>query len=311
MLKMGRLSLKDVCKVVKMNVQHAKSVLRGERVMKKEVTSQDKLKILIADDLEDAVEQLKGWIRSYWPDVDLHVAQTPEAAVALACGEQIENLILDLNFGARHESGVVIARRVMEARRRTPEIPTRLVFRTAHADNEGYLRQIERLVSDEKLKPTAWGFLDKGSIPKRIALNAFEQVFIYEIPHTDVFNERFRQPPSRQLSSLEYTVLVYTCLGVTNFGIGWLLRFSDKKVERIIQGIAEKLKVPSRDQEARKPALIERRMRLYYVAVIQGLINKDLLREEDETLRDKVKEEIKGLAEESVKVSIDREWQDQ
>jgi DNA-binding NarL/FixJ family response regulator len=276
--------------------------------MNKEAASKGKLKILIADDLDDAVEQLKGWILSYWPDVELHVAQTPEAAVALACEQQIENLILDLNFGTKHESGIVIARRVMEARRSTPAIPTHLVFRTAHADDAGYLRQIEQLVSDENLKPTAWGFLDKGSIPRRIALNAFEQVFIYEIPHTDVFSERLRQSPFRQLSSLEYTVLVYTCLGVTNFGIGWLLRFSDKTVERVIQGIAEKLKVPSRNQEARKPALIERRMRLYYMAVIQGLINKDLLREEDEALRCKVKEEIKGLAEESVKVSIDREW---
>ena len=114
-------------------------------------------------------------------------------------------------------------------------------------------------------------------------------MFIYGIPHTDVFNERLRQPPFRQLSSLEYTVLVYTCLGVTNFGIGWLLKFSDKKVERIIQGIEGKLKVPSGDQEAKKPALFGRRMRLYYVAVIQGLINNDLLREEDETLRRKVK----------------------
>jgi hypothetical protein len=69
--------------------------------------------------------------------------------------------------------------------------------------------------------------------------------------------------------------------------------------------------VPSQDQEAKKPALIERRMRLYYMAVIQGLINKDLLWEEDESLRCKVKEEIKGLAEESVKVSIDREWLEQ
>jgi CheY-like chemotaxis protein len=125
--------------------------------MDKETVGQEKLKILIADDLDDAVEQLKSWIPSYWPNVELHVAQTPEAAVALACEQQIENLILDLNFGARFESGIVIARRVMEARRRTPEIPTRLVFRTAHADNEGYLRQIERLLSDEKLKPTAWG----------------------------------------------------------------------------------------------------------------------------------------------------------
>ena len=295
----------------KMNVQHSKSIFWGARVMDKETVGQEKLKILIADDLDDAIEQLKGWIPSYWPDVELHVAQTPEAAVALACEKQIENLILDLNFGARYESGIVIARRVMEARRKTPEIATRLVFRTAHADNEGYLRQIERLLSDEKLKPTAWGFLDKGSIPKRIALNAFEQVFIYDLPHTDVFNERLRQPHSRQLSSLEYTVLVYTCLGVTNFGIGWLLNFSDKKVERIIQGVAEKLKVPSRNQEARKPSLIERRMRLYYVAIIQGLINKDLLREEDEALRRKVKGEVEGLAEEYVKVLIDREWLDQ
>jgi DNA-binding NarL/FixJ family response regulator len=311
MLKMGRLSLKNVSEMLKMNAQQSKSSSWGERGMDKETAGQEKLKILIADDLDDVVEGLKGWIRSYWPHVELHVAQTPEAAVALACEEQIENLILDLNFGERHELGIVIARRVMEARRRAPEIPTRVVFRTAHADNEGYLRQVEQLVSDEKLKPTAWGFLDKGAIPKRIALNAFEQVFIYGIPHTDVFNERLRQPPFRQLSSLEYTVLVYTCLGVTNFGIGWLLKFSDKKVERIIQGIEGKLKVPSGDQEAKKPALFGRRMRLYYVAVIQGLINNDLLREEDETLRRKVKGEIKGLAEESVKVFIDREWLDQ
>jgi len=59
--------------------------------MNKEAASQEKLKILIADDLDDAVEQLKGWIRSYWPDVELHVAQTPEATVALACEQQIEN----------------------------------------------------------------------------------------------------------------------------------------------------------------------------------------------------------------------------
>jgi hypothetical protein len=95
------------------------------------------------------------------------------------------------------------------------------------------------------------------------------------------------------------------------FWIGWLLKFSHKKAERVVQGIAEKLKVPSRDQEAKKPSLIERRMRLYYVAVTQGLINKDLLQEEDEDLRRKVKGEVEGLAEEFVKALIDRKWLDQ
>jgi len=44
------------------------------------------------------------------------------------------------------------------------------------------------------------GFLDKGSVPKRVAQNAIEQVFLYELCFSDIFNQRLKESPSRDLT---------------------------------------------------------------------------------------------------------------
>src|SRR5262249_55185308 len=121
-------------------------------------------RVLIADDSRDAIAQIGSWIQERWPAVELYDACTPEEAIDLAVAHKIENLILDLDFGAQQASGVVIARTIREARRTEKALSTRIVFRTVHAGDAGYLRQIEKLITDDRHRPTVWGFLDKGSV---------------------------------------------------------------------------------------------------------------------------------------------------
>jgi DNA-binding NarL/FixJ family response regulator len=168
---------------------------------------------------------------------------------------------------------------------------TRVLFRTVHAGDPGYLHQIHKLVSaDERGRPDVWGFLDKGSVPKRLAQNTVEQVFVYEVSFTEIFSRQVKNSPSRELSDLEFTVLIYLCLGVTNDGVGWLIGASRQSVERILSGLYRKLKIPSRrDAPQGVPTLLESRTRLCCEATTKGLVNPHLLREEDGELRQHVK----------------------
>jgi len=266
-----------------------------------------RLRILIADDSRDAWEQIGAWILERWPDAELYTALTPEEAVIQAIDSRIENLLLDLDFGAQRASGVEIARKVLKARAKDKPLRTRVLFRTVHAGDPGYLHQIEKLITDERHKPDVWGFLDKGAIPKRLAQNAVEQVFMYELSFVDIFNQQLKASPSRELSNLEFTVLIYLCLGVTNDGVAWLIGASRQSVERIVTALYRKMRVPSR-VEARKgvPALLESRTRLCYEAITRGFINPHLLREEDTALRKKVRKAQPSFD----RLYVDRSWLD-
>jgi CheY-like chemotaxis protein len=74
------------------------------------------LRILIADDSPDAISQMSAWILERWPSAELVTASTPEDAIRVALEGQVENLILDLDFGVQRQSGIAIAQRVLEAR---------------------------------------------------------------------------------------------------------------------------------------------------------------------------------------------------
>lgn len=238
---------------------------------------------------------------------ELFTAATPEEAIRIAEAKHLENLILDLDFGAQRDSGVVIARRILEARGSGPP-RTRILFRTVHAGDPGYLHQIQKLVTaDDRYRPAVWGFLDKGSVPKRLAQNTVEQVFVYEIPFTEIFNQQLKNSPSRELSDLEFTVLIYLCLGVTNDGVSWLIHTSRQSVERVLGGVYRKLKIPSRrDAPQGVPTLLETRTRLCYEATVQGLVNPHLLREEDLDLRELVRSRVP----EPHRIHVGRVWLD-
>jgi DNA-binding NarL/FixJ family response regulator len=263
------------------------------------------LKILMADDSQDAIEQVGSWIRERWPAAELYEAQTPEEAFSKAIDQRIENLVLDLDFVAPRASGVAIARKILQARSEEKELRTRILFRTVHAGDLSYLHQIEKLVNGEGHKPDVWGFVDKGAMPKRLVQNAIEQVFVYELSFTDVFSQNLRDSPSREFSNLEFTVLLYICLGVTNDGIGWLVGTSRQSVERILSALYQKMKIPTRREAPQGvPALLESRGRLYYEAMTHGLINPHLLREEDAALRERVEKNTVSPD----RLYIDRDW---
>src|SRR2546430_5860808 len=87
---------------------------------------------------------------------------------------------------------------------------------------------------------------------------------------------------SSDLTDLEFTVLIYICLGVTNDGIGWHIGASRQSVERILSGTYRKMKIVSRRGAPQGvPTLLESRTRLCYESITRGLINTNLLREED------------------------------
>jgi DNA-binding NarL/FixJ family response regulator len=253
--------------------------------------SSEPLRVLVADDSPDAIAQMSVWIVERWPSAEVCTASTPEDALRIAEEQRLENLILDLDFGSLRDSGVVIARKLLEARKEG-RLRTRILFRTVHAGDPGYLHQIQGfLAGEERQFPIVWGFLDKGAVPKRIVQNAVEQVFFYEISFTEIFNQQLKNSPSRELSDLEFTVLIYACVGVTNDGMGWLIGASRQSVERIFGALYRKLKIPSRrGAQQGVPTLLESRTRLCSEAMMKGLVNPHLLREEDDGLRRLVNE---------------------
>jgi len=248
------------------------------------------LRILIADDSPDAVAQMRLWIHERWPSAELLSATVPEDAVRTAIEGRVENIILDLDFGAQRSSGVVVARQILEARARERLLRTRILFRTVHGGDPGYLHQVEKLIGEQRPRPAVWGFLDKGSVPKRLAQNTVEQVFIYELSFTDILSKQLKSSPLRELSDLEFTVLIYICLGVTNEGIGWRIGASRQSVERIVSGQYRKMEIPARREVPQGvPTLLESRTRLCYEAITRGWVNPHLLREEDAAVREFLK----------------------
>jgi len=272
---------------------------------KKDEETEEGLRILIADDSPDAIAQVSSWIHERWPSAELVSAMTPEDAIRIAIEGGVENIILDLDFGAQRSSGVVVARKVLEARSKQKHLRTRILFRTVHAGDPGYLHQVEKLVSEERQRPAIWGFLDKGSVPKRLAQNAVEQVFVYELSATDILSKQLKISPLRELSDLAFTVLVYICLGVTNEGIGWRIGASRQSVERIISGLYREMKLPVRREALQGvPTLLESRTRLCYESITRGWVNPHLLREEDAAVR----EAIKNSAPSSDRLYVNPDW---
>src|SRR3989442_2734374 len=263
------------------------------------------LRILIADDSLDAIAQMRLWIHERWPSAELLSATVPEDAVRTAIEGRVENIILDLDFGAQRSSGVVAARQILEARARERLLRTRILCRTVHAGDPGYLHQVEKLIGEQRPRPAVWGFLDKGSVPKRLAQNTVEQVFIYELSFTDILSKQLKSSPLRELSDLEFTVLIYICLGVTNEGIGWRIGASRQSVERIVSGQYRKMEIPARREVPQGvPTLLESRTRLCYEAITRGWVNPHLLREEDAAVR----EFIKNSAPSSERLYVDPQW---
>jgi DNA-binding NarL/FixJ family response regulator len=260
----------------------------------------------MADDSTDALAQMSAWILERWPTAELLTASTPEEAIRIAQESHVENLILDLDFGAQRQSGVVVAQRILESRAREGALPTRILFRTVHAGDPGYLHQIQKFVEMEgSARPSVWGFLDKGSVPKRLAQNTVEQVFVYELSFTDMFSQQLKNSPSRDLSDLEFTILIYLCLGVTNDGLGWLIGASRQSVERVLGGLYRKLQIPSRRDAAQGvPTLIESRTRLCCEAAMRRLVNPHLLSEEDAALRRLVRSRLPVPG----RLHVSREW---
>jgi len=263
------------------------------------------LRILIADNSPDAIAQMTSWIHERWPLAELLSAMTPEDAVKTAIDGRIEDIILDLDFGAQQSSGVVVARTILEARSKDRRLRTRILFRTVHAGDPGYLHQVERLIGEERQRPAVWGFLDKGSVPKRLAQNTVEQVFIYELSFTDILAKELKSSPLRELSDLEFTVLIYICLGITNEGIGWRIGASRQSIERIISGLYRIMKIPARrDVPQGVPTLLESRTRLCYEAITRGWVNPHLLREEDASVREFIKKSLPS----SDRLHINPDW---
>src|SRR5262245_58238243 len=277
-------------------------------MIKRDRRQDEPLRILIADDSTDAIAQMSAWIRESWPTAVLLTASEPEEAIRVTLEQEVENLILDLDFGPQKPSGVAIAQRVLDARCHGEGPPTRILFRTVHAGDPGYLHQIQKFVEAEgRAAPAVWGFLDKGSVPKRLAQNTVEQVFVYELSFTDVFSQQLKNSPSRGLSDLEFTILIYLCLGVTNDGVGWLIGASRQSVERILGGLYRKLRIPSRrDAPQGVPTLVESRTRLCCEAAMRRLVNPHLLREEDAALR----QFVKSTQPPTARLFVSREWLD-
>jgi len=275
-------------------------------MIKRDRRHDERLRILIADDSPDAIAQMSAWILEGWPSAELLTASEPEEAIRIALEQEVENVILDLDFGPQRPSGVAVAQRILEARCQGEGPPTRILFRTVHAGDPGYLHQIQKFVEAEgRAGPAVWGFLDKGSVPKRLAQNTVEQVFIYELSFTDMFSQQLKNSPSRDLSDLEFTILIYVCLGVTNDGLGWLIGASRQSIERILGGLYRKLRIPSRRDAAQGvPTLLESRTRLCCEAAMQRLVNPHLLSEGDAALRRLVKSRFPL----SDRVHVSREW---
>ena len=236
------------------------------------------MKTLIAEDNTAQREHVERVLRERVPQA-LPLASVADGtqAVARARAERPQLLVLDIQLPGA--SGIEIARSVWKER---PE--TRIVFWSQFKD-EIYVRRLAQIVPAE----TVYGYVLKSS-PDEKLVQAVRAVLLDEQCWLDRevrgVQARALQSPSA-LTEAEYEALIDIALGLTDRGVARRRYLSRRGAQNRLHSLYMKLAV---EREEEPGSMFSPRNRAVFEGLRRGLINGDVLAEENAALEKWIQE---------------------
>jgi DNA-binding NarL/FixJ family response regulator len=201
---------------------------------------------------------------------------TGKAALSAALNYDEPLVISDLQMPEMN--GIELAKQLWSAR---PQ--ARIVFWSQYRD-ELYVRSLARLIPAN----TVYGYILKDNANDMVlrAINAvFEDNQCWIDPQIRPIQARLQRPKS-SLSDAEYDVLIDIALGLTDNAIGRRRYLSRRGVQNRLRSLYNKLDADQLEQQASSDTdTINIRSRAISVAFMRGLVNKELLAEEEQLLQ--------------------------
>lgn len=230
------------------------------------------MKTLVVEDNTAMREHVERLLREYVPQTQPARAVVDGAeAVQQARQERPELLLLDIQLPGAN--GIEVARQVWKER---PE--TRIVFWSQFKD-EIYVRRLAQIVPPE----TVYGYVLKTS-PDEKLVQAVRAVLIDEQCWLDReirgVQARALQSPSA-LTEAEYEALIDIALGLTDRGVARRRYLSRRGAQNRIHSLYTKLGV---EREEEPGSMFSPRNRAVFEGLRRGLINADVLAEENRVL---------------------------
>ncbi|MBI3911768.1 MAG: response regulator transcription factor [Armatimonadetes bacterium] len=231
------------------------------------------MKTLIVEDNTAQREHLERLLRERIPQA-LPLAAVGDGAQALihARQEQPQLLVMDIQLPGLN--GIEIARRVWAERSET-----RIVFWSQFKD-EIYVRRLAQIVPPE----TVYGYVLKSS-PDEKLVQAVRMVLLEEQCWLDReirgVQARALQSPSA-LTDAEYEALIDIALGLTDRGIARRRYLSRRGAQNRLHGLYTRLGV---EREEEPGSMFSPRSRAVFEGLQRGLLNADVLAEENAALQ--------------------------
>jgi DNA-binding NarL/FixJ family response regulator len=237
------------------------------------MSERSEVRSLVVEDVPAQREHVARLLRERLPQaLPLLTASEGQEAVAAARRHAVPFLILDIQLPGLN--GIEVARAVWAER---PE--TRIVFWSQYKD-EIYLRRLAQIVPPE----TVYGYVLKSS-PDEKLVAAARAVLLDEQCWLD---RSVRGVQARAVSSAtalteaEYEGLVDIALGLTDRGIARRRYLSRRGAQNRLHSLYTKLGVEREDDDP--VATFSPRNRAVYEGLMRGLVNVDILAEENARL---------------------------
>lgn len=207
----------------------------------------------------------------------LEVLRTTSGKAALAAAlEQQEPLVIS-DLQMPEMNGIELAKQLWEAR---PQ--ARIVFWSQYRD-ELYVRSVSRLIPAN----TVYGYLLKDNsneVIQRAIKAVFEEHQCWIDPKIRSVQARIQRPDS-SLTDAEFEVLIDIALGLTDNAIARRRYLSRRGVQNRLRSLYNKMDVDQLAAQSDSDTdTINVRSRAISRAFVRGLINKDLLEEEEKLL---------------------------
>ncbi len=217
----------------------------------------------------------REFLSSNLTDYSLILSANSEHALELALQSSTPYVITDLQMPGMN--GIELAKHIWG------KIPSAKIIFWSHYGDETYIRSLSDIIPEE----TVYAYILKDN-PSEILKSACHAVFEEEQCWID---EKLRPAQSRShtadsaVNDNEYEVLIDIALGLTDNMIAKRRYLSRRGAQNRLKSLYSKLGVTHEDSDTKNAEALNLRARAISVAMRRGLINNDVLEQEEQKLQ--------------------------
>jgi len=217
----------------------------------------------------------REFLSSTLTDFSLILSASSEHALELALQTSKPYIITDLQMPDMN--GIELAKRIWQ---KSPS--ARIVF-WSHYGDETYIRSLSRIIPEE----TVYAYILKDN-PSETLNQACHAVFEDDQCWVD---KKLRPVQSRNhmsdsaINDIEYEVLIDIALGLTDNMIAQRRYLSRRGAQNRLKSLYNKLSVAHDNDEAKNTEALNLRARAISIAMRRGLLNNDVLEQEEQLLQ--------------------------